>query len=245
MKLNLEKILSSKTYVNSKNESIKIHSETGLEQCRFLQRIIRTHKCKQSLEIGCAYGISTLAIIEEIAQNEGNHIAIDKFQTKHWAGNGIDLIKSANLDKYLSFYEDYSYIILPRLLYDGIELDFAYIDSTKLIDWLMVDFFYIDKILKINGIVVFDDVDFPSIKKLLRFISQLPNYDVYDTYPKNNTYSKSKLLKIKTLKSMPKSKHYIKNELLNTDFDLGINSSCIALIKTGEDCRKYDWHTSF
>jgi len=84
----------------------------------------------------------------------------------------------------------------------------------------------------------------PSMK-LLRFISQLPNYNIYDSYPKNSEYSKSKSMKIKVLKNMPKSEAYLKNEVLITDFELGINSSCIALIKTDRDQRKYDWHISF
>lgn len=245
MNLKLEEILRTKTYVNSKNESIKIHSETGLQQCEFLQKIIRENKFKHSLEIGCAYGISTVAILDEIANNDGEHIVMDKFQSEHWGGNGIDLVKSANLDYWLRFYEDYSYIVLPKLLNDEIKLDFAYIDSTKLFDWLLTDFFFIDKMLKVNGIIVFDDVSFPSVRKLLRFISQLPHYEVYDTYPKNSRHLKSKSFKIDVLKNMPKSKFYLKNEFLKTDFDLGVNSNCVALIKKAEDNRKYDWHTSF
>lgn len=93
--------------------------------------------------------------------------------------------------------------------------------------------------------IVFDDVDFPSIRKLLRYIAQLPHYEVYKTFPENRNYSKSKLLQIDLLKSLPMSETIINSRFLKTDFELGISASCVAFRKLKSDERNYDWHISF
>jgi len=240
----LEKIFDTKKFTNSKNQIIDIHSETRKEQCIFLQDIIKKNKFKNSIEIGFAYGMSTLAITEEIVNNGGQHLVIDKFQNTGWGGNGIDLIKQAGYSEKVEFFEEFCYIILPSLLEKGRKFDFAYIDSTKQLDWLLVDFFYLDKILDVNGIIVFDDVIFPGIRKLLRYLSQFPNYKVYSQFPINYEQSKSRKL-AKLLKLLPHPEKLLKEEILKTDFELGINSHAIALQKIDNDKRNWDWHVNF
>jgi predicted O-methyltransferase YrrM len=240
----LEEIFEKKTFVTSKNEIIEIHSETSRGQCEFLKKIISDNRFTDSIEIGFAYGISTLAITEEIAANNGKHVVIDKYQITGWKGVGLDLIYQANYSKNVEFFEEYCYIILPKLLEQQRKFDFAYIDSTKQMDWLLVDFFFLDKLLKINGIIVFDDVSFPGIRKLFRYIIQFPNYKIYEAYPANHQLSsKRKLLSL--LKFLPYANIYLKDNITKSDFEMGINAPCIAIQKVGEDERNWDWHKEF
>lgn len=133
---------------------------------------------------------------------------------------------------------------MPKLLEEGRKFDFAYIDSTKQLDWLVVDFFFLDKLLVKGGIIVFDDVSFPGIRKLLRYISQFPDYKVYDTFPKNQKRPfVGKVLSI--MKMLPKNDKYLKANLVLTDFELGINTNFVAVQKINEDSRKWDWHKDF
>ena len=240
----LNQIFQTRVFVNSKKESVQVHSETSEKQCKFLQKLIRENNCTKSIEIGFAYGISTLAIVEQIVSHQGSHLVVDKFQYAHWNGNGLDLLTQAGYREQIEFIEEYSYIALPELLKKGQKFDFAYVDTTKLFDWILVDFFYLDKLLEINGVMVFDDVPIPAIRKLMRYVVQLPNYTIYAQFPKNfhpsKFYSISKVLKI-----LPKSFKYIKSEIIRTDFELGINTTCLAIKKTGDDKRNYNWHTSF
>lgn len=240
----LETIFETKKFQNSNNQIVEIHSETSKKQCEFLQQLITAHKFSKSLEIGFAYGISTLAIIEEVAKNGGRHLVIDKFQHDAWSGNGLELIKQAGYSDQLDFIEEYCYVILPKLLEAGKKFDFVYVDSTKQFDWLLVNFFYIDKVLDVNGIVVFDDVAWTSIRKLLRYISQFPNYKVYSQFPENYAPTKAREL-TELLKHLPKSEKYLKEDIIKSDYQLGINCSCVALIKVGEDKRNWDWHINF
>lgn len=240
----LESVFSTNTFLTRDKETIKIHSETGKKQCEFLQKLIAENKFSKSIEIGFAYGMSSLAITEEIVKNNGQHVIIDKFQNTDWNGVGLDLLEQAGYSSNIEFYEEFCYVILPKLLEEGRKFDFAYIDSTKQFDWLLVDFFFLDKLLVNNGIIVFDDVSFPGIRKLLRYISQFPDYKVYDTFPKNQEiHFGGKVLPI--LKSFSKTRKHLKENILQTDFDLGINSHCVALQKLNNDSRNWDWHKEF
>ncbi len=240
----LEKVFSSKTFLTKDKESIQIHSETGKTQCEFLQKLISENKFSKSIEIGFAYGLSALAITEEIVKNNGRHVLIDKFENTGWNGVGLDLEAQAGYSQNIDFYEEFCYVVLPKLLEEGRKFDFAYIDSTKQLDWLVVDFFFLDKLLVKGGIIVFDDVSFPGIRKLLRYITQFPDYRVYDTFPKNQRRPfVSKALSI--IKMLPKTDKYLKANLILTDFELGINTNFVAIQKINEDSRKWDWHKDF
>lgn len=240
----LEHIFSSKTFTTRANETIQIHSETAKEQCEFLQRLISENKFSKSIEIGFAYGMSALAITEAVVKNNGKHVIIDKFENTGWNGVGLDLMAQAGYMENIEFYEEFCYIVLPKFLHEGKKFDFAYIDSTKQLDWLLVDFFFLDKLLVKNGIIVFDDVTFPGIRKLLRYIVQFPGYKVYDTFPKNQEiHFGGNLLSL--LRRLPKTNKYLKQNLTLTDYDLGINSQCVALRKVNDDSRNWDWHKDF
>ncbi len=237
----LQQIFQTRTFSNSKNEIISIHSETSEEEFEFLQTLIKKNNFKASIEVGVAYGLSTLAIVESIAGNGGKSVALDPFQYDEWGGNGLDLIKQAGYMDSLEFVNELSFKALPRLYDQGHKFDFAYIDSTKILDQLMVDFFFLDKLLEVNGIIVFDDVIFPSIRKLLRYLSQLPHYEVCGQVPKN---AKPLSIRKKVFKLIL-PRFALKEELLITDYTLGISTHCVALRKKAEDSRKWDWHVPF
>jgi predicted O-methyltransferase YrrM len=240
----LQKIFETKSFATRDKQLIEVYSETSKPECELLQKIITDNKFSHSIEIGLAFGISALAITEAIVQNGGKHVVIDKFQSSDWKGAGLDLLSQAGYSAQIEFFEEYSYKILPTLLAEGRKFDFAYIDSTKLLDWLLVDFFFLDKLLQVNGVIAFDDASYPAIRKLLRYISQLPHYEIYDTYPANQKQTgKRKFLSL--LKYLPKSRSFIKENITKTDFQLGINAHCVALRKTGDDKRDWYWFKEF
>jgi hypothetical protein len=129
-------------------------------------------------------------------------------------------------------------------LKQGRRFDFAYVDSTKLFDWLMVDFFYLDKMMEPGGVIVFDDVNFPGIRKLFRYLVQFPHYRIYGVYPENKELTALKKV-ASVFRHLPRSQKYIKPEVILSDHELGINTNCVALEKITEDERRWDWHKTF
>lgn len=240
----LDTIFETRKFTSKKGEIVEINSETSKKQCEFLQKIIRDNQFKKSIEIGLAFGMSAIAITEEIVKNGGKHVAIDKFENDGWHGYGLDLLEQANLREHVEFHEEYCYVTLPKLLSENRKFDFAYIDSTKQFDWLLVDFFYLDKLLELNGVIVFDDAAFPGIRKLLRFIAQFPNYEIYRHYPSNKPEKES--FKIRLFKKIFKNANNIlKEEIIQSDYQLGVNTYCLALRKVSEDSRNWDWNVNF
>ncbi len=136
----LEEVQKTGKYINSRNETVVIDSETPIPQCEFLQEIIRENKFKAALEIGMAFGTSSLAIAEAVAENGGTIVSMDPYETCNYNANGVDMVRKGGFD--VEFYEDFSHVILPKLGAEGRTFDFAYIDSTKMVDWLMTDFFF-------------------------------------------------------------------------------------------------------
>lgn len=240
----LQKVFAEMAFTTEEGKTIKIHSETGEDQCRFLQQLIKDGRYTRSVEIGFAYGLSALAITEAIVANGGSHTVIDVFELSGWEGVGIKLLEKAGYRGKFEFHEDYCYKVLPTLLAAGRKFDFAYIDSTKQFDWLLVDFFFIDKMLEVNGMIVFDDVATPGIRKLLRYLAQFPNYKVVGAYPANRESTKRKILHSLS-RIIPFRNRILKPEMLLTDLQLGIHTNCVALQKTEEDPRKWDWHKEF
>ena len=232
----LENIFETQEFTDSQGNAIKIHSETPRGQCEFLQRLILQNGFKNAVEVGLAYGTSTVAIAEAVSHNSGHSVAIDPYERTYWKGIGLELVHATGHE--VEFIDDYSYRALPRLIEQGRRFDFAYIDSTKLTDWLMTDFFLIDTMLVNQGIIVFDDVNYPSIRKLVRYIAQLPHYEVVGRWPDNKGSAIRKIVKNRlTLGRFdgPTAK----------DYHLGIYGRSVALRKTGDDARSHDWHTRF
>jgi len=238
----LEDVLNKGLFVNTRQEVVTINSHTSKAQCDFLQSLIKNHNCKASIEIGFAYGTSTLAIAEAIQGNGGVHTVIDKFENEWWGGNGLDLLKQAGIE--IDFREEWCYEALPALLHENKKFDFAYIDSTKQFDWILMNFFYIDKLLNDGGIIVFDDADTPGIRKALRLIVNFPNYQIAGVFPVNNKPSVYRRI-LSSFKVIPYSDKIFRKEILTTDYERGINAGCVALQKVGKDERIWNWHEEF
>jgi len=137
----------------------------------FLQKMIRDAQPRVSLEVGCAYGVSSLYICEALRQvNASKHIIIDAYQHEIFDGIGLINLQRAGYDDLICFFETLSYKSLVHLNEQCVKIDFAFIDGQHTFDYVLVDFFLIDKILRTGGIVVFDDLSYPSIRSLCRYI---------------------------------------------------------------------------
>ena len=64
MKSLLDKIFSENEVEDANQKKYVLHSSTSKQQCKFIADILKELKPENSLEIGLAYGISTIAILE-------------------------------------------------------------------------------------------------------------------------------------------------------------------------------------
>ena len=205
-----------------------------------LYQLIKKKNLDRTLEIGMAYGLSTLFICQAHKdKGKGSHIAIDPNQTKLWKSLGIQNIKKSGLDNILKFFEAFSHQSLPQLLTIGEKIDFAFIDGSHAFDYAFVDFFYTDKLLTTGGYLVFDDLHLPSIRKLVAFVLR------------NRAYRRVKISTARNLtfvrRAATVSGRVLKNplEIDYSGFKFCADSICI-LQKIGEDeKRKKRFYRSF
>jgi predicted O-methyltransferase YrrM len=81
-----------------------------------------------------------------------------------------------------------SHVALPLLLAEVTSgarepFDFIFIDGFHTFDYTLLDFFYADLLLKVNGVIMLDDIRHKAVADVVRYVEQ--NYDHYD-YNRNN-----------------------------------------------------------
>lgn len=244
MDIILEEILKTRKVITPSGEIRKLHSEIAPKEGRFIQKLIIDHKPERTLEIGLAFGISSLYICEALKQNfRHRHIIIDAYQNnEEWGGIGLNNLKRAGYGEMIEFYEERSLAILPKLLEKGLKLDFALIDGSHMFENVMVDYYFIDQMLTVGGIVVFDDVTWPAVRKVCRFIIKNSHYKVIghsETFPVGLSW-KWKAINIFKNIFPGMAQNILKPELIKNDAQIGINSSCVAFQK---ESNQRDWST--
>lgn len=136
-----------------------------------LQSLCHEQQARHTLEVGCAYGFSTLYFLSAIRSQEGGrHIAIDAYQNKHWHGIGARNASAVGMDDAFRLIEELSIVALPRLLAEGLSFDVIFIDGNHLFDGVLVDFILSAPLCKPGGCIVFDDLWMPSIRKAISFV---------------------------------------------------------------------------
>lgn len=150
------------------------------------------------------------------------------------------------MDK-VTFYRKFSDQVLPELTAQGLKVQFAYIDSTKVLDVLMTDVYYITKMLETGGILALDDCGWPGIRILARFLSQHPAYKVYKGFGPDHPVGKLRLIRkiyYFLIGLLPFKSRVFTSYNFKSDEALGVNYNCIAFKKIKEDDRNWDWYCS-
>jgi len=170
-----------------------------------LASIILQNNCTKSLETGVANGISTLAITQAIAQNNGHHHGIDPCQFTNHQGVALTLLQEHDLLSRFTLHEGPTHLEAPKLLNNPEKFDFIFIDGMHKFDYKFIDFFYADQLLEVGKFMVFHDLLLPSVKKLHRLIERSYNYEIFQTdYQQPSLARKAKY----TIAAMLKRKPY-------------------------------------
>lgn len=106
-----------------------------------------------------AFGFSTLAILtalEELGE-DGRLISIDPYRAQDWHNCGIAAVHRAGLQGRHQHIERPDYLALPALLEADTRLDFGCIDAYHTFDYVLLDFWYVDCLLRVGGVVAFND----------------------------------------------------------------------------------------
>jgi len=146
--------------INNKKE--KLTSAVSPCEGYYLYRLIKLNKFTKILEVGMANGLSSLYMTQALKEldNDGKLISIDPFQDTQWHCVGKNHIKKANLENYHELIQEVDYFALPRVLkeHGNNSFDLIFIDGMHLFDYTLLDMFYAFMLIKINGVIVIDDI---------------------------------------------------------------------------------------
>ncbi len=202
------------------------------------------HSIVKTLEVGCAYGLSSLCICTATRGRAGaSHTIIDPFETTYWDGAGIRNLEEARID-FFDLIEDKSEVGLPRMLPDmECQFDFIFVDGFHTFDYTLVDCFYATRLLRIGGYLVIDDVSFPSVRRVVDFLKNYPCYEEHGAVAEKRPKSWKSMVARILLSPVPRGvwTKILSPGLFRRIFD-DQNVSMVALKKIAEDTRNWDWH---
>jgi predicted O-methyltransferase YrrM len=123
------------------------------------------------IEVGLAYGSSALAIGEALSSTGGtsSHIVIDPFQATAYDNVGWDVLNAAGLADQTTLIREASCIALARLAGDRFTADAAFVDGGHRFHDVFVDLYFLRKLVRPGGLIILDDVAWPSVAAALRY----------------------------------------------------------------------------
>jgi predicted O-methyltransferase YrrM len=157
-----------------------MHSNIGADEAERLRTVVRTVAPTHAIEIGMAYGISTLYILDVLASAavpDAALISVDPFQSTQWRAAGIENVNRFGFSGLHRLIEEPDYVALPHLLIEGERFQFAYVDGDHGLDHVILDLFYLDRLLDVGGVVGLNDVQLLSVKGAIEFLVTHRHYD--------------------------------------------------------------------
>jgi len=142
------------------------------QECNALRDALMVEKASVVIEVGLAYGSSALAIAEAILSTNAEsayHVVIDPFQESEYLNVGWEALCAAGLDTHARLMLEASSSALPKLLADGFTADAAFVDGSHRFHEVFVDLYFLRKLVRPAGLVILDDVGWPSVATAARY----------------------------------------------------------------------------
>lgn len=153
------------------DDSTRISVEEGMA----LFSLCRAGQVSETLEVGLAYGFSTVFLLAALADNGGgSHTAIDPYQDVDWDGIGIttanQLVGSAGGSVEFALMPERSELALTELARRGCSFGLTFIDGYHRFDDVLVDFTLAARLCPVGGVIVLHDMWLPSIAAVASFL---------------------------------------------------------------------------
>ena len=229
-----------------------VESETGAKhplrdaispsESAYLTALIEADQNVQKvLEVGCAFGISSLSMCKALQTRPNReHVIIDPLQSALFDSVGIHNLNLAGCD-FANFIEEYSEFALPKLAKERPEsFDLIFIDGYHTFDHTLIDLFYANILLRVGGYIVIDDCKFASVANAVSYFSKYPGYQFYSEHKANGL--KYKAASLASIIIPPKIGAYIlPHHIHDSIYKRCMFGTMVALKKVANDDRSWDW----
>jgi predicted O-methyltransferase YrrM len=137
-------------------------------EAQFIHDFLVQAKPRATLEVGMGFGFSAVHIL---AATGATHHAMDPFQHEY-ENLGLKNVERQGLAGNMVFHPDYSHAVLPRLLREGVKVDFAFIDGGHRFDDIFLDFYYAELLLNDGGHILLHDAWMRSTQTVASWVKR-------------------------------------------------------------------------
>lgn len=139
----------------------------------WIYELCRLVRSQATLEIGLAYGFSTLFFLAALAENRnGRHTSADPHHRNvpgRWAGIGLMLARRLGGERF-RFIEERSFAALTHLADHSQCFDIIFVDGRHLFDFIVTEFTLSTELCSMGGYIILHDAWLPSIQRAVAFI---------------------------------------------------------------------------
>lgn len=236
----IQEIFDKRTTKSVDGKTVNVSGQISFHEGELIQKCIEEINAEVSVEVGLAFGTSAMFICEYLKKTpKTRHYVMDPFQMYEasYGGIGLNNLKKSGFGDFVEFINKPSQLALPELEQRNVKVDFAFIDGWHTFDHTLVDFFFVDKILRVGGIMILDDTDWPAVKKLVSFIETNRSYEFIEGTPPRTFKKKSSANKVRPFTALKK--------ILGNHADTEANYGAMAFRKVSDDIRSWDHYNDF
>lgn len=236
----IQEIFDKRTTKSVDGKTVNVSGQISFHEGELIQKCIEEINAEVSVEVGLAFGTSAMFICEYLKKTpKTRHYVMDPFQMYEasYGGIGLNNLKKSGFGDIIEFIDKPSQLALPELEQRNVKVDFAFIDGWHTFDHTLVDFFFVDKILRVGGIMILDDTDWPAVKKLVSFIETNRSYEFIEGTPPRTFKKKSSANKVRPFTALKK--------ILGNHADTEANYGAMAFRKVSDDIRSWDHYNDF
>ena len=227
--------------------SHRLHSHVSRNECEFIERLIAGDaSIRRTLEVGCGYGVSALAICGATRGRDGAaHTMIDPNQSTEWHDAGVAALRRAGLDRFELIAEP-SEFALPRLAQSAPgAYDFVFIDGWHTFDHTLLDIFYADRLVRAGGYIVIDDATMASVSKAVSCLATFPGYEPAGS-AEDGAATASRTLARALMRTLPRfTREWLLPRAIAGRLDRARQPSMVAFRKVREEARDWSWFRDF
>lgn len=143
------------------------------EDCDFVRDRVAELSPARTLEIGCATGLSTLALFEGCAGAgcTPEHTIIDPYLRAGWGSASLVLLESTGLMQHITLDERESIVALGQYVGQDPKpsFDFAFIDGCHWFECALTDLWLTSRLMAPDGVIAIDDLWMPAIQRTLEY----------------------------------------------------------------------------
>jgi predicted O-methyltransferase YrrM len=137
-----------------------------------LRDLATAERAERTIEVGLALGMSALFLCQAVLPRGGRHVAVDPFQVESWNGAGLRTLREAGVEELVEVIEEESQLALPRLVAEGRDFDFAFVDGDHRFEGVFLDLYFMTRLVRPGGLVVVDDMWMPAVRTAVSYVEK-------------------------------------------------------------------------